>query len=55
MPELFIENHDPVTLDKLNISLLYADDLILMSTRANGLQLCLDTLSDYRTTNCFNC
>ena len=53
LPELFTADHGPVKLGELYLNcLLYADDLILISTSASGLQLCLDTLSEYCTKNC---
>ena len=55
LPEQFTNEHDPISLGNLKIScLLYADDLILLSTSKKGLQLCLDTLSDYCTRNCLS-
>ena len=49
LPKIFNKRCDPVTLG-LNQSLnclMYADDLILISETATGLQICLDKLRDY--------
>ena len=44
----FDESCKPVTLNSLNLNrLLYADDLVLMSETADGLQICIDKLYDY--------
>ena len=41
-------NHDPVAIGKyLTNVLMYADDLVLMSTSKEGLQKCLDDLHIY--------
>ena len=48
IPELEMSNPSPTDLDGLLIStLLYADDLVLLSLTKEGLQACLDTLSKY--------
>ena len=48
MENIFGENTDPITLqDKIISHFLYADDLVLVSESARGLQNCLDNLSAY--------
>ena len=45
---IFGENTDPITLQDKKINhFLYADDLVLVSESAKGLQNCLDSLSAY--------
>ena len=46
--DIFGESTDPITLQEEKINhFLYADDLVLISKSANGLQSCLDKLSNY--------
>ena len=46
--DIFDENCDPVELHNIKLShLLYADDLILLSSSAKGLNCCLDKLHRY--------
>ena len=46
LPNIFSERDDQVELDGIRISsLLYADDLILLSTSQSGLQSCLNKLA----------
>ena len=53
LPNMFDEADDQVELDNLKIStLLYADDLMLISKSKPGLQRCLDKLSTYCKINC---
>lgn len=53
LPLIFNQSDDPISLGSTQIScLLYADDLILMSSTKAGLQSCIDKLSDYCTMNC---
>ena len=48
--EIQDNNADPVVIGNLNIScLLYADDLVLLSTSPSGLQKCLDKLYEFCT------
>jgi hypothetical protein len=48
LPDQFDVVCDPVTIFNKNIScLLYADDVVLLSTSKNGLQTCLDQLHKY--------
>ena len=48
LPFFFNETHDPVTIGKyLTNVLMYADDLVLMSTSKAGLQLCLEDLQTF--------
>lgn len=48
LPLFFNETHDPVTIGKyLTNVLMYADDLVLMSTSKAGLQRCLEDLQTY--------
>ena len=48
LPKIFSKTHDQVSLYDRNIScLLYADDVVLLSTSANGLQNCLSSLESY--------
>ena len=52
LPSIFDRNDDPVCLYDLQFScLLYADDLLLLSTSSKGLQNCLDKLSSYCENN----
>ena len=49
LPDIFDNECEPINLSpnsKLNC-LLYADDLILFSNSSNGLQACLDRLTEY--------
>ena len=53
MPNIFNETDDQVELDNFKISsLLYADDLIMLSTSKSGLQSCLNKLASYCDDNC---
>lgn len=53
LPHIFSTEDDPVVLDGAKLScMLYADDLILLSSSYQGLQRCLDKLSDYCEKNC---
>ena len=46
--EIFNRQCDPVLLfDTFMNHLLYADDLIMMSNSAEGLQTCIDNLEEY--------
>ena len=48
LPEVFDNGCQPVTLDITKINcLMYADDVILLSETAEGLQNCLDKLYKY--------
>ena len=48
MKNIFGKNTEPITLQNKKIShFLYADDLVLVSESAKGLQSCLDSLSAY--------
>ena len=48
IPELLNNDCDPVRLDNWSVSTLkYADDLVLISSSQEGLQSCLNNLSDY--------
>ena len=48
LPEIFDNTCDPVQLDSIKLNcLLYADDVVLLSETAEGLQKCLDKLSQY--------
>lgn len=48
LPEIFDSTCEPVCLDKLHLNcLLYADDLVLISESAIGLQSCIDKLSSF--------
>ena len=49
---IFDESCHPVYLGSESINcLLYADDLVLMSTKSEGLQNCLDTFANYTAQN----
>ena len=51
LPDIFDATCDPVSLHDLNLNcLLYADDLVLLSESANGLQQSLNRLNDYCNT-----
>ena len=53
LPNIFSERDYQVELDGIRISsLLYADDLILLSTSKSGLQSCLNKLDSYCENNC---
>ena len=53
LPDIFDKDDDQVQLDSTFISsLLYADDLMLLSTSKVGLQKCIDKLSSYCEKNC---
>ena len=55
LPNIFSERDDQVELDGIRISsLLYADDLILLSTSKSGLQNCLNKLASYCENNCLS-
>ena len=55
LPNIFNEGDDQVELDGIRISsLLYADDLILLSTSKSGLQSCLNKLALYCENNCLS-
>ena len=48
LPKIFSDSCDPVSiLDTKTNCLMFADDLILISESASGLQKCLDRLDDY--------
>lgn len=48
LPNIFDQTCDQVELNDINIScLMYADDLVLMSKSAQGLQMCLNKLNQY--------
>lgn len=48
MTKIFDYSCDPVTIDGVKVSsLLYADDIVLISESEKGLQSCLDKLYDY--------
>ena len=48
LPICFSRNHDPIAISKYVTNvLMYADDLVLMSTSKEGLQKCLDDLNIY--------
>ena len=48
MPYLIKKNYNPVNLSNITFnSLSFADDLVLLSTSQEGLQLCLDKLQAY--------
>ena len=51
--DIFDKGDDQVQLDNnLISSLLYADDLMLLSTSKAGLQRCIDKLASYSEDNC---
>ena len=53
LPDIFDKDDDQVQLDSTFISsLLYADDVMLLSTTKDGLQKCIDKLSSYCENNC---
>ena len=53
LPDIFDKGDDQVQLDNNFISsLLYADDLMLLSTSKAGLQRCIDKLASYSEDNC---
>ena len=53
MPDVFDETDDQVELDNLRISsLLYADDLMLLSKSKSGSQSYLNKLLSYCDANC---
>ena len=55
LPNIFSERDDQVELDGIRISsLLYADDLILLSTSKSGLESCLNKLASYCENNCLS-
>ena len=55
MPNIFSERDDQIELAGIRISsLLYADDLILLSTSKSGLQSCLNKLASYCENNCLS-
>ena len=55
LPNIFSERDDQVELDGIRISsLLYADDLILLSISKSGLQSCLNKLASYCENNCLS-
>ena len=48
IPKLFDESCDPVNLGSRKLScLMYADDLVILSTSEAGLQVCLNRLNEY--------
>ena len=53
LPSIFsFDGNDPIVVDHTPINcLIYADDLVIMSTSAEGLQECLNKLATY----CNNC
>ena len=52
LPSIFDSSDDQVTLGDMNFScLLYADDLLLLSTSPNGLQQCIRKLESYCDNN----
>ena len=53
LPDIFDKGDDQVKLDNnLISSLLYADDLMLLSTSKAGLKRCFDKLASYSEDNC---
>ena len=55
LPNIFSKRDDQVELNGMRISsLLYADDLILLSTSKSGLQSCLNKLASYCENNCMS-
>ena len=53
LPDIFDKEDDQVQLENNFISsLLYADDLMLLSTSKAGLQRCIDKLASYSDDNC---
>ena len=53
LPEIFTYECDPVRISDIEINcLMFADDLVLMSVSATGLQKCLCKLQQYRDTWC---
>jgi hypothetical protein len=48
LPDIFDDSCHPVTLETLSLScLMFADDILLLSESAEGLQKSLDKLSEY--------
>lgn len=48
MVKIFANICDPITINNTNVScLMYADDIVLISESAKGLQNCLNKLSKY--------
>ena len=48
LPDIFTADCDPVTVNSLSTnSLLFADDLVMLSESAEGLQNCIDKLEGY--------
>jgi hypothetical protein len=48
LPDIFDESCDPVSLHDINLScMMFADDLVLLSSSASGLQCALDKLGEY--------
>ena len=48
LPEIFDDSCSPILLNNLKVNcLMYADDVILLSENAQGLQSCLDKLKLY--------
>ena len=55
LPNIFSERDDQAELDGIRISsLLYADDLILLSTSKSGFQSCLNKLASNCENNCLS-
>ena len=53
LPNIFNETDDQVELNNFKISsLLYANDLIILSTLKSGLQSCFNKLASYCDDNC---
>ena len=53
MPNIYNETDSQIVLDNFKISsLLYADNLIILSTSKVGLQSCLNKLASYCDDNC---
>ena len=48
LPDIFDKSCQPVTIDKLTIScLMFADDILLLSESAEGLQNALNKVAEY--------
>ena len=47
MVNIFDNICDPITINNIKVSCLYADDIVLISESAKGLQNCLNKLSNY--------
>ena len=48
MVKIFENICDPITINNIKVScLMYADDIVLISESAKGLQNCLNKLSNY--------